>query len=87
MKTTEDRIQELINDWITNPRWKGVERPYTAAEVVTLQGSYKIEHSIAKMGAEKKYGQKKSEGEALGFSNLKNSKKKFLKKFEILFRI
>lgn len=61
MKTTEDRIQELINDWITNPRWKGVERPYTATEVVTLQGSYQIEHSIAKMGAQKLWRKLKSQ--------------------------
>ena len=51
MKTTETRIQELVADWITNPRWKGVERPYTAEEVVKLQGSYIIEHSVAKIGA------------------------------------
>lgn len=50
---TEDRIQELVTDWTVNPRWKGVERPYTAEEVVKLQGSYKIEHSISKLGAEK----------------------------------
>ena len=49
---TEDRIQALITDWTTNPRWKGVERPYTAEKVVTLQGSYQIEHSIAKRGSE-----------------------------------
>ena len=51
MKTNE-RIQQLITDWTTNPRWKGIERPYTAEEVVTLQGSYQIEHSIAKRGSE-----------------------------------
>lgn len=50
---TQDRIQALIADWTTNPRWKGIERPYTAAEVVKLQGSYKIDHSIARLGAEK----------------------------------
>lgn len=49
----EDRIQELVTDWTVNPRWKGVERPYTAEEVVKLQGSYKIEHSISKLGSEK----------------------------------
>ncbi|RMA64486.1 isocitrate lyase [Ulvibacter antarcticus] len=48
-----ERIQELITDWTVNPRWKGVERPYTAEEVVSLQGSYKIEHSVAKLGSEK----------------------------------
>ncbi|PWK21272.1 isocitrate lyase [Maribacter polysiphoniae] len=49
----QDRIQALIADWTTNPRWKGIERPYTAEEVVKLQGSYKLEHSIARLGAEK----------------------------------
>ena len=49
---TQDRIQALIADWTTNPRWNGVERPYTAEKVVTLQGSYQIEHSIARRGAE-----------------------------------
>lgn len=51
MKTNE-RIQQLITDWETNVRWKGIKRPYTAAEVVKLQGSYQIEHSIARRGAE-----------------------------------
>ncbi|MCF1191607.1 isocitrate lyase [Mangrovimonas sp. AS39] len=50
---TNDRIQELITDWTVNPRWKGIERPYTAEEVIKLQGSYKLEHSIAKLGAQK----------------------------------
>lgn len=49
---TQDRIQALISDWTTNPRWKGIERPYTAEKVVELQGSYQIEYSIAKRGAE-----------------------------------
>ncbi|TGD58062.1 isocitrate lyase [Flavobacterium humi] len=53
---TEERIQELITDWTTNPRWKGIERPYTAEKVVTLQGSYQIEHSIARRGAEILWG-------------------------------
>ncbi|WP_046757633.1 isocitrate lyase [Kordia jejudonensis] len=50
---TQDRIQALVTDWTTNPRWKGIERPYTAAEVVKLQGSYQLDHSIARLGAEK----------------------------------
>ncbi|KIO52991.1 isocitrate lyase [Flavobacterium hibernum] len=70
MKTTEDRIQELINDWITNPRWKGVERPYTATEVVTLQGSYQIEHSIAKIGAQKLWRKLKSQDYVAGLGAL-----------------
>lgn len=70
MKTTEDRIQELINDWITNPRWKGVERPYTATEVITLQGSYQIEHSIAKMGAQKLWRKLKNQDYVAGLGAL-----------------
>ncbi|EAY23949.1 isocitrate lyase [Microscilla marina] len=50
--TKIDKINEIIKDWSTNPRWKGIERPYTAEEVVKLQGSYRIEHTIAKLGAE-----------------------------------
>ncbi|WP_445710670.1 isocitrate lyase [Flavobacterium sp.] len=53
MKTAETRIQELVTEWLTNERWKNIERPYSAEEVIKLQGSYKIEHSIAKIGAEK----------------------------------
>lgn len=49
----EDRIQQLITDWTTNPRWKGVERPYTAAEVARLAGSYQFDFSMARMGAER----------------------------------
>jgi isocitrate lyase len=49
---TEDRIQQLVTDWTINPRWVGIERPYTAEKVVTIQGSYQIEHSIARHGAE-----------------------------------
>lgn len=49
----QDRINEIIKDWNTNPRWKGIERPYTAEEVLRLSGSIKIDYSIARQGAEK----------------------------------
>ncbi len=51
--TKLSKISELIVDWKENPRWKGVERPYTAEEVVKLSGSYHIEYSIARLGAER----------------------------------
>lgn len=51
--TKEQKIAELIKDWASNPRWNGIERPYTAEEVVKLRGSYQIEYSIARMGAER----------------------------------
>ena len=46
-------IIDMESDWLENPRWKGVERPYDAAEVVRLRGSITIEHTLARLGAEK----------------------------------
>lgn len=57
MKTTEQRINEIITDWTVNPRWKGIERPYTAEEVVKLSGSYQIEYTVARRGAERLWNQ------------------------------
>ncbi|MGO4376976.1 isocitrate lyase [Pseudoduganella sp. RAF19] len=53
MTTRAEQIAALQKDWDTNPRWKGVTRPYTAEDVVRLRGSLQIEHTIAKRGAEK----------------------------------
>ena len=49
----EQQIAALEKDWATNPRWKGVKRGYSAADVVRLRGSINIEHTLAKRGAEK----------------------------------
>ena len=50
---TQKEISELEQDWSTNPRWKGITRTYTPEQVVRLRGSVRIEHSLAKLGAEK----------------------------------
>src|SRR5688572_10703414 len=49
--TTTEKINHLITDWTTNPRWSDIERPYMAEQVIKLSGSVKIEHSIARLGA------------------------------------
>jgi isocitrate lyase len=49
--TKQERIDQINKNWNTNARWTGVERPYTANEVVKLSGSVKIEHSLARLGA------------------------------------
>jgi len=56
----EDRTEQyalaqqcLSQDWTNNPRCKGVERPYTAEDVLRLRGSIHIEHTLARMGAER----------------------------------
>ncbi|MGA8342863.1 MAG: isocitrate lyase [Candidatus Sulfotelmatobacter sp.] len=43
----------MNQDWASNPRWKGVERPYTAGDVLRLRGSIHIEHTLARIGAER----------------------------------
>src|SRR6202167_4092407 len=40
-------------DWETDPRWKGVTRPYPVADVEKLRGSGHVEHTLAKLGAER----------------------------------
>ncbi|MEL1263159.1 isocitrate lyase [Pseudoxanthomonas putridarboris] len=45
--------EQIQNDWDTNPRWKGITRNYTAADVVRLRGTVPVEHSVARIGAEK----------------------------------
>src|SRR6266850_7473193 len=47
------QIEALEQDWKDNLRWKGVKRGYGAEDVVRLRGSVPIEHTLAKLGAEK----------------------------------
>ncbi len=51
--TDVNSIIAMEKDWLENPRWKGVERPYDAAEVMRLRGSVTIEYTLARLGAEK----------------------------------
>ena len=44
---------DITRDWSTNARWKGVTRGYKAEDVVRLRGTVAIEHSLARLGAEK----------------------------------
>ncbi len=45
--------QQMQHDWDNNPRWKHIKRPYTPDDVLKLRGSIKIEHTLAKLGAER----------------------------------
>lgn len=49
----ENDIKQLENEWKTNPRWKGIKRPYTAKDVVSLRGTLKIDYPLARHGADK----------------------------------
>lgn len=46
-------VKNIEKDWAENPRWKNVRRDYSAADVVRLRGSVRIEHTLARRGAEK----------------------------------
>jgi isocitrate lyase len=43
----------LAKDWAENPRWKGIKRGYSAEDVVRLRGTFPIDYTLAKRGAEK----------------------------------
>ncbi len=53
MYNKNEMIEKIKKDWAENPRWKGIERPYTAEEVVKLKGSNDIKHTLAQQGADK----------------------------------
>ena len=44
---------QIGGSWKTDARWKGIERRYRAEDVLRLRGSYHVEQSIARMGAER----------------------------------
>jgi len=50
-----DQVQtaaELQEIWDTDPRWDGIERTYTAEDVIRLRGSVREESTLARRGAE-----------------------------------
>jgi isocitrate lyase len=49
----EEEARLLNEEWSTNPRWEGVERPYFAEEVVRLRGSVREEYTLATAAARK----------------------------------
>ncbi|MFJ4439410.1 isocitrate lyase [Streptomyces sp. NPDC088923] len=57
MGKTTDRAAELTRRWAEDPRWKGIERTYSAEDVVRLAGSVREEHTLARRGAERLWRQ------------------------------
>lgn len=47
------KAEQLTAYWNSHPRWTGIERPYSAEDVLKLRSKVEIEYSIARMGAEK----------------------------------
>ncbi len=47
------QIEALAAEWLSSPRWRGIERPYTAEDVVKLRGSVVVEQTLARLGADR----------------------------------
>ncbi|PTR35294.1 isocitrate lyase [Luteibacter sp. OK325] len=45
--------EQIVLDWKNNDRWNGVERPYTAEDVVRLRGTVQVEYTLARRGADR----------------------------------
>jgi isocitrate lyase len=46
-----DAASDLEKSWKSDPRWKGVVRPYSGRDVERLRGSVTVEHTLARLGA------------------------------------
>ncbi|MGG3916466.1 isocitrate lyase [Bacillus sp. es.034] len=53
VKANNERVTALQENWEMDQRWKGINRPYSAEDVIRLRGSIDIEHTIARRGSEK----------------------------------
>jgi isocitrate lyase len=60
--TLEDQAAALHRNWATDPRWAGIERTYSAADVIRLRGSVQEEYTLARLGAERLWAQLQADG-------------------------
>lgn len=49
----QNHAAQMTQEWATSLRWAGIKRPYTAEQVLRLRGSFTIEYTLARMGAER----------------------------------
>lgn len=52
-RDTSDQAARLEKSWKEDPRWQGIQRPYSAEDVIRLRPSIKVEHTLANTGAQK----------------------------------
>jgi len=58
MQLSENQLEKT---WKTDPRWQGIMRPYRGRDVARLRGTIHIEHSLARLGAERLWDLLRSE--------------------------
>ncbi|SDC28573.1 isocitrate lyase [Melghirimyces thermohalophilus] len=51
--SNQEEAKRLQESWDNDPRWQGIERPYTPEDVLKLRGSLQIEYTLARRGAER----------------------------------
>ena len=61
LKNRNEQIEQLERSWQEEERWAGIERGYSAEEVLKLRGSVQIEHTLAKRGADRLWKSLKEE--------------------------
>jgi isocitrate lyase len=49
----ENSSPSLLEEWRSNPRWQGIRREYTAEDVRRLRPQVLVEHTLARVGAER----------------------------------
>ena len=49
----DQQVPDLEYRWANELRWAGIRRDYSAKDVVKLRGNVKIEHTLAKIGADR----------------------------------
>jgi isocitrate lyase len=50
---TSGAVESLCNEWQHDSRWAGIKRGYRAEDVIRLRGSVHIEHTLARLGAQR----------------------------------
>ncbi|HUN63641.1 MAG TPA: isocitrate lyase [Candidatus Sulfotelmatobacter sp.] len=55
--TDNPNAHELESRWRSDARWNGIKRPYRAEDVERLRGTVRVEHTLARMGAERLWKQ------------------------------
>ncbi|MBV9095684.1 MAG: isocitrate lyase [Streptosporangiaceae bacterium] len=53
MERISQQAARLCREWETDPRWRGIERAYSAEDVVRLRGTVAEEYTLARLGAER----------------------------------
>jgi isocitrate lyase len=50
---TTPTASEINKQWQSDARWNGILRPYSSEDVARLRGSIPVEHTLARLGAER----------------------------------